>query len=222
MRVLSIGDFSRELCGGTHLTHSSQACYFRILSETGIAAGVRRIEAVTGAAAFARAKEEADELESSARLLKTGDTHISEKIAQVLEDRKKLDKALKVEQARQSAGKAGDLAARAETHRGIACVFAQVEAESAEALRTLGDELKNRLGECFLLLAASTGEKVLWLAMASPAAVAAGFHAGNLIREVAKITGGGGGGRPDMAQAGGKDASKIEAAFAAARSQLDA
>lgn len=222
VRVLSIGDFSRELCGGTHLGHSSQACYFRILSETGVAAGVRRIEAVTGAGAFALARSEADEVENSARILKTGDKHISEKVALLVEERKKLDKALKAEQSRQSAGQAAELVSQATEIKGIRCLLSRVQAESAEGLRELGDQLKNSLGDCFLLLAATVGEKVLWLAMASPKAVEAGFHAGKLIREVAKMTGGGGGGRPDMAQAGGRDASKIDAALAAAKERLAA
>lgn len=220
VRVLTMGDFSCELCGGTHLERTSQACYFRILSESGIASGVRRIEAVSGEAAMAKSKEEKNELLCSAKLLKLNDNNISKRVSKLLEDNKQLHKELEKIHAGQAAGQAMDLAASSEDIAGIKLVFGNLHVEDAASLREAGDNLKNQLGDCFVLLASAVEDKVIWLAMANPTAVDKGLHCGNLIRIAAKITGGGGGGRPDMAQAGGKDKSKIDEALAAVKEEV--
>lgn len=213
VRVISVGDYSKELCGGTHLDHSSQACYFRIKSEGGIASGVRRIEAVTGTEAFVLAQKEREELAHAAKALRSTDSKIAGRVEALLDENKKLEKELEALHAKQAASKAGDLVKTAEEVNGIRLVFAELDVSDAAALREAGDNLKNNLADVFLLLASTQADKVIWLAMASQSAVKAGLHSGNLIRKAAQITGGGGGGRPDMAQAGGKEPGKIKEAL---------
>lgn len=220
VRVVSVGEYSKELCGGTHLKHSSQACCFHILSEGGIASGVRRIEAVTGQGAFAESRKVRRTLAESAALLRSGTEQIVDKIASLLEDRKRLEKELQAEKSRQSSAKAGDLSSRAEEINGLKVVLSELQANDPAILREAGDQIRSKLQEVVIILAAPSADKVLWLAMADKAAVAKGIHCGNLIREAARITGGGGGGRPDMAQAGGKDAGKISDAFAKLRQMI--
>lgn len=213
VRVISVSSFSKEFCGGTHLSRSSQACYFRILSETGIASGVRRIEAVTGSQAFAYAADEHQELLDTAKHLKLNDNKVAEPVARLLDDEKQLRREIDQIHAKQAAGQASNLVSQAEEVSGIKLILANLPVADPAALREAGDSLKNQLGDCFILLAGSGSDKVLWLAMASEAAVKAGLKAGDLIRTAAKITGGGGGGRPEMAQAGGKDKSKVDEAL---------
>lgn len=220
VRVISVSSFSKEFCGGTHLSRSSQASYFRILSETGIASGVRRIEAVTGAKAFAYAAEEHQELLDTAKKLKLNDTKVAEPVARLLEEEKQLRREIEQVHAQQAAGQASNLVSQAEEVAGIKLVLAKLAVADAPALREAGDSLKNQLGDCFILLAGTGGDKVLWLAMASEAAVQAGLKAGDLIRTAAKLTGGGGGGRPEMAQAGGKDKSQVDQALQAVEKQV--
>lgn len=222
VRVVSVGDYSSELCGGTHLEHSSQACYFHILSEGGIASGVRRIEAVSGLGAFEESRRIRKTLTDSAALLKTGSDQILEKITSLVEERKKLEKELQAEKSRQSSAQAGDLSSHAEEINGFKVVIAEMQADDPAILREAGDQIRNKLQNVVIVLAAPANDKVLWLAMADKEAVGKGIHCGNLIREAAKMTGGGGGGRPDMAQAGGKDASKIQDAFAKLREMIEA
>ena len=221
VRVVSVGDFSMELCGGTHLEHSSQACFFRILSESGIASGVRRIEAVTGSAAFQRSENDRELLNEGAKLLKTTEDQFLHRITSLLDENKKLEKELQAEKARQTAQQAQGLSSEAEEINGVNVIMAEIPLDDAAALRVAGDKLRDKHKNIFILLAAPAGDKVLWLAMADKEAVANKVHCGNLIREAAKVTGGGGGGRPDMAQAGGKDASKIQDAFAQVRKLLE-
>lgn len=221
VRVVSVGDFSCELCGGTHLQHSSQACYFRIISESGIAAGIRRIEAVTGEAAFRYSDDEHERLQESASLLKAPAAELGTKIERLLDEKRQLEKELASEKSKQTADRAGSLAAEAVEMGAFKVLLSEIEADSPSSLREAGDRLKESLGgDSFILLAAKNKGSVLWLAMASESAVKAGVHCGNLIREAARITGGGGGGRADMAQAGGKDSSRIKEALSAVQEKL--
>lgn len=220
VRVVSVGDFSRELCGGTHLSHSSQAGLFRILSENGVAAGVRRIEAVTGLGAYQEIQKEKDWLRESAAQLKTEPDQLSERIDGLLAERKKLEKEIKDIQAKKAGSQAEELLQKAKSIGSTQVILAEIQVADAESLREAGDRLKQSAKSTVVVLAAPVEGKVLWLAMASAAAVSSGVHCGNLIREAAKITGGGGGGRPDMAQAGGKDPSKIAPALEAVETLL--
>ena len=216
VRVVSVGNYSQELCGGTHLTQSSEACLFRLVSESGVAAGVRRIEAVTGQAALEWVREQDLLLAKASQLFKSPVNELPLRLEALLQRNRELEKALEVEQLRKTAGAADEIATQAFKIGTFNVLAARLDAPDAEQLRQAGDRLRDKIAPAIIVLAAAQGDKVALIAMASPEAVKAGANAGNLIREAAKICGGGGGGRPDMAQAGGKDVSKIDAALAAA------
>jgi alanyl-tRNA synthetase len=224
VRVITVGDekqaFSMEFCGGTHLSHTSQAGQMRILSETGVASGVRRIEAVTGDAAYALATEEHHLLDDVCTTLKTTQDQLARKIRATLSEVKALEKEIVRMQEQKSAGLAEELAAKAQIIRGVSVVVASVEAVDADALRTTADQVRDRMDAGVILLSAVQDDKLLFVAMATAAGIAKGIHAGNIIRDAAKAAGGGGGGRPDMAQAGGKDISKMDDALEAARAAI--
>ena len=218
VRVVSVGDFSRELCGGTHLTRASEACYFSILSESGIAAGIRRIEAVTGEAAFAAIRKQQAALKEAAGLLKTSTDEIGRRIGVLLDQNKALEKQVDEQHKKQAGSVADTLVQEADEIGGIKLIISKVEAADQQLLRETADRIKQKAAPAVVLLAAEADGKVLWVAMASKESLAKGIHAGNLVREAARITGGGGGGRPDMAQAGGKSPDKIGEALQKVRS----
>ena len=221
VRVVQIGDYSRELCGGTHLERTSEACLFRIVSESGIAAGVRRIEALTGAAAMKYDANMIALLEEIGGVLKVSFEDSVQRIEAILDQNRQLEKEVKQEQHRRASGQAEQLIDTVELIGDLSVILGQIHAADAEALREAGDRLRNKLEHGFVLLASPTENKVLWLAMATKSAVASGVNAGKLVRTAAQVTGGGGGGRADMAQAGGKDVSKINDAIAAVRAELE-
>lgn len=216
VRVVSVGDFSRELCGGTHLTRSTQAGQFRILSEGGVAAGIRRIEAVTGLEAYKLAMQERDLLDESAALLKCMHSDVPRKLETLLDKTRQLEKTLAAEQSKQTAKAASDVASQAVEIAGLKLVAAKVPVQDAEQLRLSADRIRDSIRPGMVVLAAEHGDKVFWVAMADEEAVKRGFHAGQVVKEAARITGGGGGGRPDMAQAGGRDILRIQDALTAA------
>ncbi len=224
VRVVTIGDknnpYSREFCGGTHLTHTSQACQIRILSETGVASGIRRIEAVTGTAAFELAKNEQATLDAACASLKTTPDQLVRRIRATLAEYKDLEKEMSVLMEQKSAGVAEDLAAKADVINGVSVVIASITTENADTLRATADQVRDHFETGVVVLTAVHDDKLLFVAMATPAALSKGIHSGNIIKEVAKAAGGGGGGRPDMSQAGGKDASKLPEALAAARNVI--
>jgi len=224
VRVVTVGDqenpYSREFCGGTHLTHTSQASQLRILSETGVASGTRRIEAVTGAAAYALSKSEKEILGAACASLKTTEDQLVRRIRAAMADMKALEKELSNLQEQNSAGLAETIANKAEVISGVSVVVAKVDVEDADTLRTTADQVRDHFSNGVVLLAAETSGKLLFVAMATASAMAKGIHSGNIIRETAKASGGGGGGRPDMAQAGGKDTAKLADALAAALSTI--
>ncbi len=226
VRVVTIGEesnaFSLEFCGGTHLTHTGQAGQFRILSETGVASGIRRIEAVTGLAAYELALSEKAILEAAGAALKTPEDQIVRKIRSLQSEIKTLEKDLAELHALESAGAADALFADAERIDGVSIVVASVDAQDADALRTTADHIRDKMTDGIVLLAAKTSDRLIFVAMATPGAIRRGVHAGNVIREAAKAAGGGGGGRPDMAQAGGKDPARLEDSLAAARAAIRA
>jgi len=223
VRVVSMGDFSKELCGGTHVSNTGVIANFKILSETGIAAGVRRIEALTGAGVLAYYKELENELLEAAKTAKTEPAKLSAKIESLLEE----IKALKSENEKLKSKLAGnalkDVLDQVEEVKGVKLLAAKVPELDANGLRNLGDQLKDKLGEGVIILASSTApDKVNLIAMATDGAIKQGAHAGNLIKELAVFVGGGGGGRPNMAQAGGKNAAGIDTAISKAKEVLAA
>jgi alanyl-tRNA synthetase len=216
VRVVSMGDFSKELCGGTHVANTGVITVFKIVSESGIAAGVRRIEALTGDGVFAYYREVEEELAKAAALLKTTPHEVTDKISHLQAEVKALhseNESLKSKLAQESMG---DVMDQVQEVSGVKLLTVSLEEVDMNGLRDLGDQLKEKLGEGVVVLASATGGKVSLLAMVTESAQKAGAHAGNLIKGMAAIVGGGGGGRPNMAQAGGKNPEKIGEALAAA------
>jgi alanyl-tRNA synthetase len=219
VRVITVGDvadaFSLELCGGTHLTRTSQAAQLRILSETGVASGVRRIEAITGKAAYDLALEDNALLSEACGLLKVTKDQLSRRIKACLAEIKTVEKELASVRSQQTGSVAESLVRDAKVINGVSVVVAEMDADDTDALRSAADQIRDRLPCGVVLLASRKGGKLLFVAMASEAAIKKGIHAGNIIRETAVAAGGGGGGRPDMAQAGGKNVELLPAALEA-------
>ncbi len=214
VRVVSMGDFSKELCGGTHVANTGVITAFKIVSESGIAAGVRRIEALTGEGVFAYYREQEAVLAEAARLLKASSMAVPEKIGHLLAEIKELqseNESLKSKAARDALG---DVMNQVKEIKGVKVLAARVDGVDMNGLRDLGDQLKEKLGEGVVVLASAGEGKVSLMATATDAAMKAGAHAGNLIKAIAVCVGGGGGGRPNMAQAGGKNPVGIDEAIA--------
>ena len=219
VRVVSMGDYSVELCGGTHVSNTALIGSIKILSEGGIAAGVRRIEAVTGEGALQYYAQQEEQLLKVAEILRAQKDRVPEVVRNLQQQLRDTQKELTTLQAKMAASEADDLMKNAEDINGVRVLTAYLPKLEMNDLRTMGDSLKDKLGESVIVLAG--GEtKITFVAMATDGAVKKGAHAGNLVREAAKITGGGGGGRPNMAQAGGKDASKVQEALDKALSML--
>ena len=216
VRVVSMGDFSKELCGGTHVSNTSSIMLFKILSESGIAAGVRRIEALTGNAVLEYYKKQEALLQESSKALKANSGEILEKIAHLQEEVKTLQSENESLKSKMAQGSLGNVMDKVVEVDGVKLLAAKVEGVDMNGLRDLGDSLKEKLGEGVVLLAAVNGGKVNLLAMVTESAQKAGAHAGNLVKAAAAIVGGGGGGRPNMAQAGGKNPEKADEAVEAA------
>ena len=217
VRVVSMGDYSIELCGGTHVSNTRNISAFKIISESGVAAGVRRIEALTGKALFEYYNTMESELQEAAKLLKAVPLEVSAKVVSLQDEVKQLQKENDKLKAKLAKEAAGDLLSEAKEVDGIHILTKQLTDVDMNGMRDLGDEAKQKLGEAFIVFASQVGEKVNLIAMATDGAMKKGAHAGNLIKEVASIVGGGGGGRPNMAQAGGKLPEKIPEALACAK-----
>lgn len=224
VRVVAVGGFDApfdlEFCGGTHLTNTSLIGQFRIVSESGIAAGIRRIEAVTGARCYEMGKADRSLIDEAAAALKTPKDKIVERIEALHAEVKTLEKEIAdIEKAK--AGSFADSAVSgAKDIGGVKAVIASCDASDAAALRDTADKIRDKLDCGVVFLAANGGDKLLFTAMATKSANEKGVHCGNIIKEAAKVAGGGGGGRPDMAQAGGKDVSKLADALARAEEVL--
>ena len=216
VRVVSMGDFSKELCGGTHVANTGNIMLFKIVSESGIAAGVRRIEALTGNGVLEYYKKQEELLHEAAKALKANPAEIVEKIGHLQGEVKALSSENESLKSKLAQGALGDVMDKVVEVKGVKLLAAKVDGVDMNGLRDLGDQLKGKLGEGVVLLAAVNGEKVNLLAMATDAAQKAGAHAGNLIKGVAAIVGGGGGGRPDSAMAGCKNVDKLPDAMAQA------
>lgn len=213
VRVVTMGDFSTELCGGTHVNNTSSISSFKIVSESGIAAGVRRIEALTGEGLTAYYKKLEENLNAAAKVAKTDVSGLIKKIESMQEEIKGLqaeNQKLKDKAAKEALG---DVMDQVKDIQGVKVLVTKVADVDMNGLRTLGDELKVKIGEGVVVLASSFEGKVSLVAMATNEAVKKGVHAGNLIKEISTIVGGGGGGRPNMAQAGGKNPAGIEDAI---------
>ena len=221
VRVVSMGDFSRELCGGTHVKNTSSIMLFKIVSEAGVAAGVRRIEALTGNGVIEYYKKQESMLHEAAKALKAQPAEVSEKIAHLQAEVKALQSENESLKSKLAQGSLGDVMNQITDVKGVKLLAAKVEGVDMNGLRDLGDQLKEKIGEGVVVLAAVNGGKVNLLAMATDEAQKAGAHAGNLIKNVAAIVGGGGGGRPNMAQAGGKNPEKAQEAIDAVAGILE-
>ncbi len=221
VRVVRIEDYSMELCGGTHLQSTSQAGLIKILGESGVAAGVRRIEALTGNSAIEYFNEREGLLNEVAAALKSNPQDSIKKIEALNSELKNSEKEIEQLRNKLVSGSINDVLDRAVEVKGVRVITARFDQLDMEGLRNTGDMLRNRLESGVVVLGTGYGDKVNFVVMATKDAVVRGIHAGNIIREVAKIAGGGGGGRPDMAQAGGKDASKIDEALGSAMKVID-
>ena len=215
VRVVTMGDFSKELCGGTHVSNTNVIGSFKIVSEQGVAAGVRRIEALTSKGAIDYYNRLEEELVAAANAAKTEPAKLAEKITSMLAEIKSLQSENQKLKDKMAKSSVGDAMADAVEASGIKILPVKVKDVDMNALRTLGDDFKAKLGSSVILLASDMGDKVNLIVMATDDAVAKGAHAGNIIKEIAPMVGGGGGGRPNMAQAGGKNPAGIDEALLA-------
>jgi alanyl-tRNA synthetase len=213
VRVLRMGDFSTELCGGTHVGRTGDIGVFKIVSEGGVAAGIRRIEALTGAGALDYIREEENRLDAVSDLLSASGGDVVDKLRQLFDRQKKLERELEALKAKAAGAAAQDLAAGAREIAGIKVVAARLDGADAKALRDSVDRFKQQLGDCVVLLAGGADGKVALVAGVHGKALAR-IKAGELVAHVAQQIGGKGGGRPDMAQGGGEDSPQVAAALA--------
>ena len=220
VRVVTMGDFSKELCGGTHVSNTGLITTFKIVSESGVAAGVRRIEALTGDGVFAYYKAQEQKLAEAAKLLKATPENLAEKISHLLAETKALHSEIESLKNKAAQEAVGDVMNQVEEISGVKTLAVRVEDVDMGGLRDLGDQLKEKLGEGVVVIASAADGKVSLMATATEGAVKKGAHAGNLIKAIAGLVGGGGGGRPNMAQAGGKNPAGIEEALTKAKEVL--
>ncbi|MCK2519733.1 alanine--tRNA ligase [Escherichia coli] len=221
VRVLSMGDFSTELCGGTHASRTGDIGLFRIISESGTAAGVRRIEAVTGEGAITTVHADSDRLSEVAHLLKGDSNNLADKVRSVLERTRQLEKELQQLQEQAAAQESANLSSKAIDVNGVKLLVSELSGVEPKMLRTMVDDLKNQLGSTIIVLATVAEGKVSLIAGVSKD-VTDRVKAGELIGMVAQQVGGKGGGRPDMAQAGGTDAAALPAALASVKGWVSA
>ena len=220
VRVVSMGDFSKEFCGGTHVKNTADIAAFKILSESGVAAGVRRIEALTGDNVLKYYENLETELNTAAKAAKTNPASLADKIAQMQEEIKALKSENESLKSKAAKDAMGDVMDSVEEVAGVKLLATSVPGVDMNGLRDLGDDLKNKLGDGVIVLASDCDGKVNLVVMATESAIGKGAHAGNLIKAIAPKVGGGGGGRPNMAQAGGKNPAGIADALAEAKTVL--
>ena len=214
VRVVSVGEFSKELCGGTHVSNTGELGSFRIIGESGIGSGVRRIEAVTGWAAYEMMQEDRKLINSAADALKSNSTGILERIEKLQAELKDAEHELSALKKNKVQDELKELIQNAEVKNGVSILGAVVHVDNINELREAADFVKAKLPVSAVILGTAAGDKVNLVGMASPDAVKAGIHMGKVISQAAKICGGGGGGKPANAQAGGKDVSKLADAVA--------
>ncbi len=220
VRVVKMGDFSTELCGGTHVSNTGAISSFKILSESGVAAGVRRIEAFTGDNVFAYYKELEQNIEELAKKVKATPAQLLEKVDHLMAELKSVHSELESLKSKAAKDALGNVLDQVIEVNGVSLLATSVADVDMNGLRELGDQLKDKLGEGVVVLISNMDGKVNLIAMATQGAMDKGAHAGNLIKGIAALVGGGGGGRPNMAQAGGKNPSGIPDAIAKAKEVL--
>ena len=213
VRVVQIGDYSLELCGGTHVNHTGEIGHFAIVSESSIGSGVRRIEAVTGRYAYQYFHQQLSMLKEAAAILKTSVQNVPKKIVQLKDREKELLQENQTLQAMVNQNRVSELAQKVEQINGLSVLAVEVEATGMEQLRSMVDELRKEIKEGIVVLGAKTEGKVQFVAAVSDQYVKQGYHAGKLIKEVASLCNGGGGGRPNLAQAGGKSPERLTEAL---------
>jgi alanyl-tRNA synthetase len=220
VRVLTMGDFSTELCGGTHVVRTGDIGFFKVVSESGIAAGVRRIEAVTGEGALSWVQQQEASLQQAAGALRAPVQEVTQKISQIVDNVRSLEKELARLKSKLASSQGDDIATRAVDVKGAKVLAATLDGADSKALREAMDKLKDKLKSCAIVLAAVEGSKVTLIAGVS-ADLTAKVKAGELVNFVALQVGGKGGGRADMAQAGGNDPSKLSAALEAVQAWVE-
>ncbi len=213
VRVVEVGDYSMELCGGTHVLNSGEIGLFKIVNESGVAAGVRRIEALTGFAAIKYVEQKQEMLMEACAALKCNEKDIINKISMQNLEIKEKEKEISELKAKLTSGAEDDILNSAKNINGVSVIAYPLEDVDGNALRDLGDKIRNKEPKSVVVLISNVNGKVNLVAMATKEAVASGIHCGKIIKEVAQVVGGGGGGRPDMAQAGGKLPEKINEAI---------
>ncbi|MFN8471421.1 MAG: alanine--tRNA ligase [Anaerolineae bacterium] len=217
VRMVTIGDgqaVSRELCGGTHLSRTGQIGQLRIIDETSVGAGLRRIEALTGRGAEDYVENSLDTLAASASALQTTPRDLLHRVSEMQDELKALQRELADARRRLSQGHLGELLGKAQAVDGVTVLAAAVDAPDTDAMREMADWLRDKLGSGIIVLGAVVGDKPSLVAAVTPDLVQQGYHAGTLVKQVASVVGGGGGGKPSMATAGGRDASKLGEALA--------
>ncbi|MGI5839048.1 MAG: alanine--tRNA ligase [bacterium] len=215
VRVVSIGDFSRELCGGTHVTATGEIGLFKITGESSVGAGLRRIEAITGQRVLEYINGKTEIIKTLSQLLKTPETELVQRVSDLTGELRKTEKKLAQAQGKMLQVEVERLLHRKEAIDGIVLVTGEVSVPDMEALRQAADFVRDRLDKGVIVLGTAAAGKVNFVAMVAKELTGRGLHAGNLVREIARMTGGGGGGRPEMALAGGRDPAKLAAALAA-------
>ncbi len=222
VRVVSMGDYSIELCGGTHVSNTSTISYFKIISESGISAGVRRIEALTGTGLMKHYADVEKKLHEAAKVAKTEPNNLVKRIETLNEEIKALSSENEKLKAKMANASVGDVMSQVVEVKGVKLLATKVADVDMNGLRNLGDQLKDKMGGGVVVLVSTTGDKANVIVMADDDAISKGAHAGNMIKEIAKLVGGGGGGRPNMAQAGGKNPAGEDEAVAKAKEILEA
>ena len=221
VRVVTVPGFSMEFCGGVHVGNTAQIGMFKILSESSTGAGVRRIEAVTGHGALNYVREMEDMVKTAATGLKCRSNDLCARICALQSDYKAAEQKISELEGQIAKAQVSDAASSVCDIKGVPVLVQKVSAGDVEALRSLGDQMRDKVGGVVVLADVIDSGKINILAMATKDAVAKGIHAGQIVKEVAKVCGGGGGGRPDMAQAGGKDASKLDEALKTALTVIE-
>ena len=217
VRVVSAGDYSKELCGGTHLANTAFTGLFKVVSESAVSAGVRRIEAVTGTGVLALLEEKDNVIQGIADLLKAPASAMEKRLQNIVENNRYLERALEKAEGKIASLQSGGLISQAVDIHGIPVLATKVDARDKDSFLSLSDTFRDKMGSGIVVLGAVIDEKASFIVTVSKDLTAKGFHAGRLVKEIAAIAGGGGGGRPDMAQAGGKDTHMLDEALEKAK-----
>ena len=221
VRVVRAGDFSTEFCGGTHVSNSGQIGLFKIVSETSVAAGVRRITAVTGTGLLAYLNLNEALVKAVSAALKTGENEVEERVSALMSELKENEKEIKNLNAELAKLRSAEAFSKPISVAGLELYVARVDGAAPDALRSMGDDLKAKGDNVIGVIGGANGDKASVVAVCGKEAIAKGVKAGNLVKEIAKLANGGGGGRPDSAMAGAKDVSKLDDALAAAKGIIE-